>query len=100
MARFSSYKTLTVELETGSERIGDIVKGIGEVMSSEEGRVTIRVPKTDTARLTERVLASLPVIDLTVEDPPIDDVIERVFAAERLSTRGPAATDESELKSR
>jgi hypothetical protein len=87
-------------LETGSERIGEIVKGIGEVMSSEEGRVTIRVPKTHTARLTERVLASLPVIDLTVEDPPIDDVIERVFAAERLSTSGPAATDESELKSR
>ena len=100
VSRFSSYKTLTVELETGSERIGEIVKGIGEVMSSKEGRVTIRVPKTRTARLTERVLASLPVIDLTVEDPPIDDVIERVFAAERLSTSGSAATDESELKSR
>ena len=28
----------------------------------------------------ERLLADLPVIDLTVEDPPIEDVIERVFA--------------------
>ncbi len=100
VARFSPYKTLTVELETGSDRIGDFVEGIGEVISSEGGRVTIRVPKTHTALLTERVLASLPVIDLTVEDPPIDDVIERVFATERLSTSDASVAHESEIQSR
>ena len=31
-------------------------------------------------RFTERLLASFPVIDLTVEDPLIKEVIERVFA--------------------
>ncbi len=100
VARLSPYKTLTVELETGSDRIGDFVEGIGEVISSEGGRVTIRVPKTHTALLTERVLASLPVIDLTVEDPPIDDVIERVFATERLSTSDASVAHESEIQSR
>lgn len=100
VARFSPYKTLTVELETGSDRIGDFVEGIGEVISSEGGRVTIRVPKTHTALLTERVLASLPVIDLTVEDPPIDDVIERVFATERRSTSDASVAHESEIQSR
>ncbi len=97
--RFSPYKTLTIELESGSDRIGDLVDGIGEVMRSEDGRVTIRVPKTDTARLTERVLASLPVIDLTVEDPPIDDVIERVFAVERVISNDPPETHEREHQS-
>jgi ABC-2 type transport system ATP-binding protein len=42
----------------------------------------LRVPKADTARVTGRLLADLPVIDLTVEDPPIEEVIERVFAQE------------------
>jgi len=32
------------------------------------------------AFLTGRLLAVLPVADLTVEDPPIEEVIERVFA--------------------
>jgi len=44
--------------------------------------VTLRVPKAETPRTTARLLADLPVIDLTVEDPPIEEVIERVFAQE------------------
>ena len=42
-----------------------------------------RVPKADTARVTARLLAERAVADLTVEDPPIEDVIELVFAQER-----------------
>jgi ABC-2 type transport system ATP-binding protein len=30
--------------------------------------------------VTARLLADLPVDDLNVEDPPIEDVIEQVFA--------------------
>ena len=45
--------------------------------------LTLRVPKADTARVTSHVLAALPVADLTVEDPPIDEVIERVFSSGR-----------------
>ena len=41
------------------------------------------MPKAETARVTERLLADLPVIDLLVEDPPIEEVIERVFAQEK-----------------
>jgi ABC-2 type transport system ATP-binding protein len=40
------------------------------------------VPKGDTARVTERLLADLPVIDLLVEDPPIEEVIDQVFTQE------------------
>ena len=54
----------------------------GDVISCEDGRTTLRVPKAETAHVTERLLADLPVIDLLVEDPPIEEVIERVFAQE------------------
>jgi ABC-2 type transport system ATP-binding protein len=74
--RFSSHKTIVVQLETCPDRLS----GYGEVISCEDGLVTLRVPKAETSRTTARLLADLPVIDLTVEDSPIEEVIERVFA--------------------
>jgi ABC-2 type transport system ATP-binding protein len=44
--------------------------------------LTLQVPKTETSEATARLLAEHDVSDLTVEDPPIEDVIEQVFAAE------------------
>ena len=35
------------------------------------------------AEVTTRLLRDLPVADLTIEDPPIEDVIEQVFAEAR-----------------
>lgn len=76
--RFTSHKTIVVQL-------GDCANDLhsyGEVLSCTDGHVTLRVPKAETAQVTERLLADLPVIDLLVEDPPIEEVIERVFAQE------------------
>ncbi len=44
---------------------------------------SVRVPKADTPAVAGRLLAALPVADLTIEEPPIDQVIEQVFAARR-----------------
>jgi len=76
--RFSSHKTIVVQL---GECQADL-SSYGDVKSCEDGRYTVRVPKELTANVTERILAELPVIDLLVEDPPIDEVIEQVFAQE------------------
>jgi len=76
--RFTSHKTIVVQLRDCQNDF----RSYGEVVSCEDGSVTLRVPKADTARVTERLLADLPVIDLTVEDPPIEEVIERVFEQE------------------
>ncbi|MGO9412138.1 MAG: ATP-binding cassette domain-containing protein [Spirochaetia bacterium] len=83
VGQFTAHKTIVVKLEDGEadgvlERLGSY----GEVISREDGVVTLRVPREDTPRVTGRILADLPVIDLTVEDPPIEEVIERVFAGE------------------
>ena len=74
--KFTDHKTIVVQL-------GDCqadLTAYGEVVSCLDGLVTLRVPKSDTAGVTERLLADLPVIDLLIEDPPIEEVIERVFA--------------------
>ena len=74
--RFSPHKTIIVELANGETDLD----GYGEVMHQEAGRTTLRVPKSDTPQITARLLTDLPVMDLTVEDPPIEEVIEQVFA--------------------
>ena len=79
--RFSAHKTITIDLESEVPDVSRVLEGIGEVVSSDDGRVVVRVPKRDTARATAEILARLPVEDLSVEDPPVDDVIERVFAS-------------------
>jgi ABC-2 type transport system ATP-binding protein len=81
--RFTSHKTIIVQLET----CPDDLQGYGEVVSREDGLVTLRVAKAETPRVTARLLADLPVIDLTVEDPPIEEVIERVFAQNAAEAR-------------
>ena len=76
--KFTSHKTIVVQLGDCSADL----HSYGEILSCEDGRFTLRVPRAETARVTERLLVDLPVTDLLVEDPPIEEVIERVFAQE------------------
>jgi ABC-2 type transport system ATP-binding protein len=61
--RFSTTKTIEAVLEDGE-------------------RVSLSVPKMEISQATARLLAEHDVTDLTIEDPPIEDVIEQVFATE------------------
>lgn len=78
--RFSPHKTIAVELD-GLVPSNNYA-AFGEVVSQNDARVMLRVPKVDTARVASRLLRELPVSDLTIEDPPIEEVIEQVFAQE------------------
>ena len=52
------------------ERLADLgadLRSYGDVISREDGHITLRVPKSETARVTERLLADLPVIDLLAD---------------------------------
>ena len=90
--RFSPLKTIVVEFEEGPRPTEDALRALagprGEVASVSAVGATIRVPKGETARVTGALLARLPVADLTVEDPPIEEVIERVFASTAAEASG------------
>jgi ABC-2 type transport system ATP-binding protein len=72
---FAAYKTIGVVLENG----GAPLDGYGEVVHQEGDRVSLRVPKAETSRIAARLLADHDILDLTIEEPPIEDVIESVF---------------------
>ncbi len=74
--KFSAFKTITVDLaEAGAD-----LSAYGEEVSRADGQVVLRIPKDEASAITARLLSEQNVADLTVEDTPIDDVIDQVFA--------------------
>lgn len=53
----------------------------GEVVQNEEDaeKRYIQVKAEEVTRVTSRLLADLPIRDITIADPPIEDVIEQAF---------------------
>jgi ABC-2 type transport system ATP-binding protein len=76
---FAAYKTIGVLLENGNADLD----GYGEIISRDGDRAVLRVPKAETSRVAARLLSEHEVLDLTIEEPPIEDVIEMVFAQSR-----------------
>ncbi len=76
--RFAAHKTVVVTLE---HPVALGTGGYGEVIDVDGVKVTLRVERAEAARVTARLLAEQPVVDLTVVDPPIDEVIELAFAS-------------------
>ena len=84
--QFAAYKTLGVTLEVDGVVGGRVGLGVdwaayGEVVATDGAKVTIQVPRASASAVAARVLSELQVADLTIEDPPIDEVIARVFEA-------------------
>ena len=44
-----------------------------------DGKQYVQVSAADVTRITARMLAELPIHDLTITDPPIESIIERAF---------------------
>ncbi len=72
----SPYKLLKVAVPGGVEPLWD---RFGEVVEAEDGKVSLRVRREEAPAVTARLLAELPVVDLSVADPPLETVIDRVY---------------------
>lgn len=83
--KFAATKTIIVRFEQMNTstaidaRVPDLSR-YGTVVSSDGGAVSLTVSRDQVASITTQILNDYSVLDLTIEDPPIDDVIERVFA--------------------
>ena len=74
-SRYAQRQTITATVADPAA-----VTGLGEVVSVEGDKVTLLVDKARSAAGAGRLLAEHGVTDLTIEDPPVEDVIEQVFA--------------------
>jgi len=58
----------------------DRLAAFGEVKSFHFPNAVLEVRREDAPATSARLLAALPVADLSIEDPPIEEVIRRAFA--------------------
>jgi viologen exporter family transport system ATP-binding protein len=78
--QFAAYKTIEVDLADGTVALDKY----GEVLEVDGDRIKLRVEKTEAPRVAARLLSEQQIADLTIEEPPIEDVIELVFAQDAL----------------
>lgn len=83
---FAPDKTITVELAEGHQTTrADLASLLGGSVAGAPVEATetgwrVHVPASDTPAVAARLLSGLPVADLTIEEEPIEAVIEKVFA--------------------
>lgn len=75
--RFGADRTISVSV-TGE--LPDL-SGYGRVRERSVAKAVLEVPRAQVAGVAARLLADLDVLDLSIEDPPIEDVIEKTFAS-------------------
>jgi ABC-2 type transport system ATP-binding protein len=57
----------------------DQLERMGEVVSSDSARVVLRVEQDRLRDVVSHSLAALPLVDLSVEDPPVEDIMRQLF---------------------
>jgi ABC-2 type transport system ATP-binding protein len=84
-------KRVTVRLAQPASR--ETVEKLGvdaTVVSTEANQIVLAVPGARLASVVRDVLAALPVVDLSVEDPPLEEVMRELFRGEGKEARGEA----------
>jgi ABC-2 type transport system ATP-binding protein len=73
-------KRVTVRLSQPAPR--ESVDKFGTVVSIEGNQVVLSVAAAQLSGVVRDVLAALPVVDLSVEDPPLEEVMRELFRAQ------------------
>lgn len=84
--RFSSHKVLT--LLFGPDGVPNDLARYGEVLEMAPPKVTLRVDRHATARVLTSLLGKYTVEDISVEDPPLEEVIADMFALSEEEAKG------------
>ncbi|MET9270959.1 ATP-binding cassette domain-containing protein [Kribbella sp. NPDC003557] len=71
-ARLSPYKLIRISA-------AEDPSAFGEVVEKADGRWVLRVPRDEVAGTTARLLQALEVVDLAVEEPPLEKVIDQAY---------------------
>ncbi len=81
-----------IKLELSRNIAAEQLALYGQVQELDGRRAELLVPRGQTSTTAARLLAELPIADVTIEDPPIEEVIGQVFAG-----KSPTAAQESEV---
>ncbi|WP_299413297.1 ATP-binding cassette domain-containing protein [Acaryochloris sp. IP29b_bin.148] len=83
MSRFAPYREVKLELVQPPDP-ADLQK-YGEVEAVTGREVRLLVRRADLTPTVSKILANLQVLDLTITDPPIEEIIGRVFQSGKVT---------------
>ncbi|HUK20031.1 MAG TPA: ATP-binding cassette domain-containing protein [Gemmatimonadales bacterium] len=78
VARMTQAKRIELVLGNGVTR--ERLAEFGDVREFRFPNATLEVPRDEATAAAARLLSSLEIVDLSIQDPAIEDVIRRVFA--------------------
>jgi len=88
-ARLAPVKRLELVLGDGVRR-EDLLR-FGTLQHFELPHATLEIPRAQAAAVSAELLTKLSVLDLSIEDPPIEEVIQQAFAGTALDGAGSRA---------
>ncbi len=88
VARMTRTKRLELVLGDGVTR--EELAAFGEVRSFHFPNATLEVPRDEATAASAHLLASVPVADLSIQDPPIEEVIAQVFEQGEATSLAPS----------
>lgn len=78
LAERAPFRQITVTL--GEDVDNGALARFGKVVSREKLSAVIEVPRDSISTVASQMLAALPVSDVAIADPPIEEVIDRLFS--------------------
>jgi ABC-2 type transport system ATP-binding protein len=75
--RFSSEKWL--RLEFSQPVPGELLERFGELSHWDRTRAVLKVPREEVTQRAAALLQHLPITDIAIEEPPIEEIVRALF---------------------
>ncbi|MCP5097328.1 MAG: ATP-binding cassette domain-containing protein [Chloroflexi bacterium] len=70
---------LSLDHDNGVDELQEMLSVETAVIAQNNGQLTLRVPRQETPAIAAQLLSSLPIVDLSIEDPPLEAVIDQIY---------------------
>jgi ABC-2 type transport system ATP-binding protein len=77
--KYAPYKLLTVTFNNGGVKKEELER-FGEIGEYSQYKVTLKIPRDQVKEIASQILTShLPVDDILIDEPEVDDIIRKIF---------------------
>ena len=88
VARIAGHKVVTIQFRNGTMPTG--IESFGDITDFSPPKVSMRWDRRDLPQRVAKLLADYPIDDISLEDPPIEEVIAEMY---RTGLAGPGYSD-------
>ncbi len=78
--RFADSKLITIQTPVEPEGVSVPLTGLGEIVEKVPGSIKLKVRRDRVIPVCKTILDTLPVLDLDIQEVPIEDIIRQLFS--------------------